>query len=261
MAVAQAQVPTRTRKSTTPPVSKDALFIVSMTPESLVDGVETEVELVVAYELKSAPEALIEVAANNLKAQSFTPFTSQRVTQGNGMATVRGKLTPRYWTANVVPRITAFIVIPGAEVTSRKVVASDTKAVIVALRPNPPETYAVNPNPSVVHEDGVRIKSLRPQSFVEGQEVDVEVTVTYDLQSREVAELTLGFSRGRASAYFPVTKLQVQRGQGEVVLRGRVTPQRTGSLPFAKLHINLSEFPRRERSVALATDSETVEVR
>jgi hypothetical protein len=260
-AMARAQVPPTSVTPATPPTSKDAVFIVAMAPESLVDGIETEVELTVAYELTSKPEAIIELAANNLRPQSASPFTSQRVTQGSGTVTVRGKLTPRFWTDNIVPRVTALLVVPGVELTQRKAVASDNKAVLVTLRPNPSETYTVNPNPSVVHEDGVRIKSITPDRFVDGQAVELEVVVSYDLRSRETGELTLNLSRGVANSYTSVIKLEVKASNREAVLRGRVVPKRTGTLPFAKIQVNLFELPRRTRSIPLANDSETVEVK
>jgi len=53
----------------------------------------------------------------------------------------------------------------------------------------------------------------------------------------------------------------VQAGQGDVVLRGRLMPKRTGQLPFMKVQVNLLETPRRPRSSPLASDGETLEVR
>ncbi len=255
--LAPAQVP----GNAPPPVSSDVIFIVAMTPESVTDGVETEVALTVAYDLTSAPEAVIDLAANTLRPESFSTFTSLRVTQGSGTVTVQGKLTPRFWTANIVPRVKALLVVAGDPLMPRKATASDGKAMAVVLRPNASETYAVNPNPSVVHENGVRIKSITPDRFVEGQPIDVEVVVNYELRSSDVGELGLNFSRGMANSYFSVTRLQVNAGSGEAVLRGRVVPKRTGKLPFAKLHVILNEFPKRQRTVALASDDETVEVR
>jgi hypothetical protein len=246
--------------SAPPAAAKDTVMVVGMSPASFVDGVETEVEVKVAFELDAQPEGVIEIGANTLTARGFSSFASQRVVRGSDIVTLRGKFTPRFWTANIVPRLSAMLVVPGEELTQRKVMASDNKAITVTLRPNPSETYAVNPNPSVVREDGLRIKSITPDRFVEGQPVIVEVVVSYELVSREAGEINLGFSQGRANAYSSSVKQQVSAGQGEIVIRGRVVPKRTGNLPFMKIHVNMAEFPRRPRFTPLASDAETVEV-
>ena len=255
-ATARAQVVT---KSPPPPEAKELVFIVAVSPTSFVDGVQTEVEVTVAYDLQAKPEALIEIGSNTTRPHAFSPFASQRVEQGSGTIIVRGKFTPRFWTSNVVPRISAHLVVSGEQVTQRKSLASDQKAFALALRPNPSATYSVNPSPSVVYEDGLRIKSIRPAQLVEGQPVDIEVVVSYELLSREVGEMTLGFS-SRPNAYAAVDRQQVKIGKGEIVLRGRVVPRRTGSLPFAKLQVSLLEFPKRLPSAVLALEAETVEV-
>lgn len=236
-------------------------MIVGVMPATLTDGVETDVEVTVAYELDAQAEALLEIGSNSLSPRGFSPFGSQRITKGAGTITVRGKLTPRFWTNNIVPKISAFLVVPGDQVTQRKVAASDQVAIAVALRPGAAESQPVNPNPSIVYEDGLRIKSVNPVHFVAGQAADVEVVVSYELLSRETGEVSLLCTQGRPNGYVLLTKQQVSAGKGEVVLRGRVQAQRTGSLPFMKIQVNMSEFPRRPRTSMLGSDSETVEVR
>lgn len=85
--------------------------------------------------------------------------------------------------------------------------------------------------------------------------------MSYELLSREEAELNLGFSQGRPNSYSSTGKLNVKAGKGEVVLHGRVVPKHTGNLPFAKVHVTMTEFPKRSRSAPLASDSDLVEVR
>lgn len=155
------------------------------------------------------------------------------------------------------------LVVAEGALTQRKSVASDQKKLVLTLRPGAPETQPKNPNPRDVYEDGIRIKSISPDTFVADQPVEITVVVSYELLSREEAELGVGFSRGFASGYSigSRSKTVVKIGKGELTLRALVTPRRTGSLPFGKVHVNMIEFPHRERTSVLASDAETVEVR
>jgi hypothetical protein len=245
------------------PAAVNSVLIVGMTPAALVDGVETEVEVTVAYEFSSHDRGLLEICSNHLRAQSMVPFASQELGRGTGTVTLKGKLTPRFWNNQVPAKISAMLVVAEGALTQRKSVASDQKKLTLSLRPGAPETQPKNPNPRDVYEDGIRIKSISPETFVADQPVELTVVVSYELLSREEGELGLGFSRGSAPGYSvsSQSKARVKIGKGEVTLRAMVTPRRTGSLPFGKVHVNLVEFPRRERTSVLASDAETVEVR
>lgn len=244
-----------------PAPARNAVLIVAMTPATLVDGVETEVEVTVAYELGSHDKGLVELTSNALRAQSMSPFASQPVSKGSGTITIKGRLTPRHWN-NVTPaKLGAFLVVSDGELTKRTAAASDQKRLTLALRPGASETQPKNPNPRDVYEDGLRIKSISPESFVAGQRVEITVVVAYELLSREEAEIGVGFTRGVGPGHTIATRTRVEIGKGELTLRGWVTPQRTGSLPFGKVHVNMVEYPRRERTAVLASDAETVEVK
>ena len=247
--------------TTVPPAARNAVLIVSMTPETLVDGVETDVQVTVAYELNSHDKGLVELTSNAMRSQAMSPFASQVVAKGSGTITISGKLTPRHWNDITPAKLGAFLVVSDGELTKRIPAASDQKRLVLALRPGAPETQAKNPNPRQVYEDSVRIKSISPSSFVVGQRVEVTVVVSYELLSREEAELGLGFSRGLAPGYSVASRTRIGIGKGEITLKGWMIPYRTGTLPFAKVHVTLVEYPRRERTAALANDAETVEVK
>lgn len=240
---------------------RNAVMIVSMTPETVVDGVETEIEVTVAYELNSHDKALVELTSNAMRAQSMSPFASQPVSKGSGTVTIKGKVTARHWNGTVPTRLGAFLVTMDNERMQRVALANDLTRLGVTLRPGAPETQATNPNPRDIYEDGIRIKSISPNTFVAGQRVEITVVVSYELLSREEGEIGLGFSRGVAPGYSITSRTRVPIGKGEATLKGWVTPQRTGSLPFGKVHVNLVEYPHRERFSPLANDSETVEVK
>src|SRR4051812_40214157 len=78
------------------PTAKDSLLVTTLSPATFVDGVETEVEVTVAYELASHPEALVELGANTLKPQMFSTFATVKVSRGAGTVTLKGKITPRF---------------------------------------------------------------------------------------------------------------------------------------------------------------------
>lgn len=240
---------------------KDTLMIVGVTPDAFVDGIATDVQVKLAYELVTRAEAVVEIAANTLRPQGMSSISSTRVQQGSGFVTLKGTIVPRFWTRNVPARISAFLVFENPQPPLRAVSASDETRIAVVLRPGAPEQQAVNPNPGQIHEDGIVIESITPDTFIDGQPVEIEVKVRYELRSRERGEINLGSSDGRASGYRIIGRTQVPAGKGEAVVRGRFLPKRTGTLPVARVHVNLSEFPHRPRWSPLATDAEIVDVR
>jgi hypothetical protein len=252
-----AQVPSTSGS----PATRNAVLIVAISPEIMVDGVETEVEVTVAYELNSHDKGLVELTSNALRSQSMSPFASQPVAKGSGTISIKGKLTPRFWNEIAPAKVGAFLVVSDGELTKRTAAASDQTRVTLTPRSGAPETQAKNPNPRHVYEDALRIKSISPDTFVAGQRVEVTVVISYELLSREAGEIGLGFSRGLSPGYSVASHTRVQSGKGELTLKGWVTPQRTGTLPFGKVHVNLVEYPRRERTAVLANDAETVEVK
>lgn len=240
--------------------SPNALMIVGVTPVTFADGIETEVAVTVAYELVDAPAALIEIVSNAVPAQKIHPFASQRVEKGSGTITLREKFRPRFWTPTLVPKIGAALIVPDVEFAPRKAVAADQRRITLTLTPETDAAEVARPASPVIAEDGISIKSIVPDRFVEGQAVDVEVTVSYELLSHEGAEIVLGFSNGRATGYSSAARVPVKIGRGEIVLRGRMMPKTSGALRFAKVHVDLFEVPRRIPSVAIANDAETVRV-
>jgi hypothetical protein len=247
--------------SPVPAGALNSVLIVSVLPETLVDGVESDIEVTIAYELTSSDKALVELTANTMRAQSMSPFASQLVPKGSGTVTIKGKLTARHWNTVAPARLGAFLVVMDSERMQRSALANDQRRLALALRSGAPETQATNPNPSVVYEDAIRIKSISPATFMAGRRVEITVVVSYELLSREEGEIGLGFSRGVATGHTIASKTRVPIGKGETTLKAWVTPQRTGSLPFGKVHVTLVEYPHRQRYSPLANDAETVEVR
>jgi hypothetical protein len=242
------------------PGPRDALMIVGISPNTFVDGEEAVVEVSVAYELVSADLAAVNVLSNELNAQAYSPFADARIRKGSGVIKLTGKIVPRYWTAGAPAKLSAHIVVADDALSPRRLVGVDEVRLAVAKRAGPSETAVKNPNPSVVYEDTIMIKSVMPEDFVEGQETEVVVTVTYELFSREEGEINLGANEGRGNGYSIIGTTRIKMGAGEAVLRARLKPMRTGSLPFAKIFVNLSEYPHRQHWQPLANDSHAVGV-
>lgn len=196
-----------------------------------------------------------------MNAQTSSPFADARIKKGRGGIKLMGKVVPRYWTASAPAKLSAHILVADDALSPRRIVAGDEVRLAVARRAGPPETAPKNPNPSTVYEDTLMIKSVSPDEFIEGQETEVVVTVAYELLSREEGEINLGANEGRGNGYSIIGKTRVKIGTGEVVLSARVKPMRTGNLPFAKIFVNLSEYPHRDRWQPLANDSHAVGVR
>lgn len=243
------------------PESGNAIFIVRVSPEAVIDGVETELEVTVAYELNSHDEGLIELTSNSLRARSMSPFASHQISKGTGTLTLKGNLTAREWSSLSPARLGTFLVVSDGELTRRKISAIDETRLTTLPRPGAPEDQPTNPNPRDIYEDGIQIKSVTPDTFVAGERTEVTVTVSYELLSREAGEIAVGFSRGKGPGYSVTGKAQVTAGKGDIMLKAWVTPQHTGSLPFGKIHVNLAEYPHRARFSPLASDSATVEVK
>jgi hypothetical protein len=241
-------------------VPRSSILIVGVSPATFVDGVETETEITVAYELLGHAQGIVDVSSNTLRPQSFSPFTSQIVNQGSGTLTLRGKFTPRIWSSNIPTKINVHLGVAPGPLGPRTAVGSDQRKIAVASRPGAPETQASNPNPRDVYEDSITIKSVSPAVFVEGKEVEIVVVVRYELLSREEGEINLGITRESGTGYTIKGKTRVKIGAGETSVTAKVIPKRTGSLPFSKVHVNLSEYPHRRSWSPLATDAETVEV-
>ncbi|HEX2862157.1 MAG TPA: hypothetical protein VHN79_10980 [Lacunisphaera sp.] len=242
------------------PVTEDTILIVGLSPSAFVDGQETGIDVTVAYDLVSAEEALIDVSSNELKPQGFSPFAQVRVKKGTGTTTIPGKLVPRYWSSLTPAKIAASLTASDNGQVRRAVLARDDTRIDVARRAQP-DRDPHNPNPSVVYDDTVVITSVAPDTLVEGEETEVTVTVAYELFSREEGEINLGFNEGRGNGYRIVRQTLIKQGTGEAVVRARIVPARTGKLPFAKIFVNLSEYPHRPKWSPLAGDSHTVEVR
>ena len=243
------------------PAPQDTILIIGVSPDSFQDGEEAIVEVTVAYDLTSYGEAAIDLTANELRAQAFSPVGTTRVKRGTGTATITGKLTPRYWTSTTPAKIGANLTGADDALAPRKIVAHDDTRITVARRPHPPESDPVNPNPADVYDDNVVIKSVSPEVLIEGQETEVAVTIAYELLSREAGEINLGFNAGRGNGYTIIGSTVIKIGQGETIVRARLVPMRTGKLPFAKIFVNLSEYPHRQKWSPLAGDSRAVEVR
>lgn len=242
------------------PGPQDTILIVGVAPDTFEDGKEAVVEVAVAYDLTSFDQAAIELTANELRAQGFSPVGSTRVQRGTGTVTITGKLTPRYWTSSTPAKIGANLVGADDALAPRKIVAHDDTRITVARRPQP-DSDPVNPNPADVYDDNVVIKSISPEILTEGQETTVTVTVAYELLSREAGQINLGFNAGRGNGYTIISSTVIKIGQGEAVLRADLVPVRTGKLPFAKIFVNLSEYPHRPVWSPLAVDSRAVEVK
>jgi hypothetical protein len=86
------------------------------------------------------------------------------------------------------------------------------------------------------------------------------VRVRYELLSRDEGEVNLGNNEGMSNGYSIVGSTQVKIGRGETEVRATIVPKKTGGLPFAKIFVNLSEYPHRARWSPLANDSTTVTV-
>jgi hypothetical protein len=243
------------------PTHADTILIVGISPASFVDGREAEVTVTVAYDLVSFEEAAIDVSSNEMRAQSFSPFTHTLVKKGTGTTTLSGKLTPRYWTSLTPAKIAASLSANDGTQLHRRVLARDDIRIDVARRTQPPERDPENPNPSQVYDDTIAIKSVSPENLVEGQETEITVNVAYELLSREEGQINLGFNAGRGNGYRIVGSTLIKIGAGETVVRARIVPTRTGKLPFAKIFVNLSEYPHRPKWSPLAGDSHTVEVK
>lgn len=237
----------------------DTVLIVGVSPETFDDGRETEVTVTVAYDLVSFDEAEVQLGANDLRAQGFGHFAYAKVTKGTGIITIPGKFVPRHWGAATPARIAAYLSGGDNSLTRKRPVASDEVRIAVTPR-SQPELATHNPNPSTTYEDALRIVSVSPETLVAGQEAEVEVTVAYELLSREEGEINLGHSGGRGNGYVIAGKARVSIGKGETVVRARIIPVKTGKLAFTKLFVNLSEFPHRESWAPLAHDSHTVEL-
>jgi len=213
----------------------------------------------VAFDLVSFDEAEIQLGANDVHAQGFGHFAYAKVKKGTGTITIPGKFVPRHWGASTPARIAVHLSGGDNSVTRKRPVASDEIRIAVVPR-SQPELAPHNPNPSTVYEDTLRIVAVSPEVLIAGQETEVAVTVAYELLSREAGEINLGHSGGRGNGYVIAGKARVSIGTGETVVRARITPVKTGKLPFTKLFVNLSEFPHRETWSPLANDSHTVEL-
>lgn len=243
------------------PSFADTILIVAISPEQFEDGKEATVEVTVAYDLTSFDEAVIELTANHLMAQGFSSIGNLRIKRGSGTTKVTGRFVSRYWTSNAPARLGASIIGSADPLVDRRILASDRIRIRLARRPHPPETDPTNPNPAVVYDDSIAITSVAPEILSEGEETEVTVTVAYELLSREQGEINLGINAGSGNSYTIIGSTLIKIGTGEAVVRARVVPQRTGKLPFAKIFVNLSEYPHRKSWSPLAEDSHPLEVR
>jgi len=237
----------------------DTILIVGISPANFDDGRETEVNVTVAYNLVSFDEAEIQLGTNALQAQGFSDFAFAKVKQGTGTITIPGKFVPRHWGAATPARIAAYLTGGDNSLTRKRPVAADQVRITVAPR-SQPESDSHNPNPSTTFEDTLRIVAVSPEILIAGQKTEVEVTVAYELLSREAGEINLGHSGGRGNGYVIAGNARVSIGKGEIVVHASLTPVKTGKLPYTKLFVNLSEFPHRETWSPLANDSHTVEL-
>jgi hypothetical protein len=182
------------------------------------------------------------------------------VKKGSGTITIPGKFVPRHWGASTPERIAVYLSGGDDPLVRKRPVATDATRIKVTPRPQP-EAAPKNPNPSIIYEDTLQILSVSPETLTAGQETEITVTVAYELLSREQGEINLGHSGGRGNGYVIAGQTQVSIGKGETVVHARITPVRTGKLPFTKIFVNLSEFPHRDSWSPLANDSHTMEVR
>lgn len=241
----------------------DALMIVGVSPATFADGAKTPVEVTVAYDLSSCDEAVLELCANELRAQGFGVVTSQPIKRGTGTITLAGELVPRFWSAVTPAKIMVNIWREDDSPSRRRTLAADD----LPLTGSQPQSAAPGgravetPAGSETYDDAIAIKSVAPEVLVAGQETEIVVAVAYALFSRADGEINLGSSAGRTNGYTIVGRTQIKIGQGDAVVRARIVPTRTGRLPFTKLFVNLSEYPHRARWAPLATDSTTLEVR
>lgn len=239
----------------------DAVLIVQISPESFVDAQTTEVTVTVAYNLTSSDEGIIDLSSNELRAQAFSPFAHLRVKKGSGMATLSGKMMPRYWTSNAPAKVSVILRSSTDDpVIHPRPLAGDDLAITVARPARPPESDPKNPNPSDIYEDTITIKSVTPDQLREGQETEMTVTVAYELLSRAEGQINLGYSEGRGNGYRIIGSTLIKIGTGEVTLQARIMPTKTGPLPFSKIFVNLSEYPHRQTWAPLAGDSQVVEI-
>jgi hypothetical protein len=247
--------------SSAQPNTEDAILIIGISPESFEDGKESPVDVTIAYDLTSSDEAVLDLGSNELMAHGFQPVAHTLVKKGNGTVTISGKLVPRYWSSSAPAKVSAHLTIDDDSPSRRRVLAADNTRIVVTRRARPPESDPRNPNPSVIYDDTVSIKSVTPDNFVAGQETEVAVTVAYELLSREEGEINLGCNLGRGNGYQIIARTLVKIGSGETVVKARFVPTRTGKMPFAKIFVNLSEYPHRQSWAPLANDSHTLEVR
>ncbi len=246
-------------QSISPPA--DAILIIGVSPESFLDAQETEVTAIIAYHLTSSEEGMINLNSNELHAQAFSPFAHLRVKRGSGTVSVSGKMMPRYWSSNAPAKISVSLnSITDDPVIQRRPLATDDTVIAVAKPERPPENDPRNPNPSVVYEDTITIKAVKPERLIEGQETEITVTVAYELLLREQGQINLGYSEGRGNGYRIVGSTLIEIGTGEATLQARIVPVKTGPLPFSKIFVNLSEYPHRQRWAPLAGDSQAVEI-
>lgn len=253
-------VPIEVNAQRIPGITGDVIFITSITPAQFTDGVETEVEVEITYDLVSEKRGVLVFGFNELGPDRLMPKARIPIQQGPGSQIIHIKVVPRYWSDTIGFKASAYIECTANEGAERWYAAADYRRLPLHRGEVSQVSNRNNSRPDETFEDGIMIVSVSPDHFVDGKSQEVVVRVKYELLSRDKGEINVGSSDGRSNGYTIVGSARVDIGQGETEIRATIVPRKTGDLPYAKIFVNLSEFPHRPHWSPVADDSVVVAV-
>jgi len=75
----------------------DELTILKVEPVAVVDGIETEFTVEVAYRLVSVPEGEVQIGFNTIQPMAYTMTEAEPIEAGAGTLMLKAKVVPRDW--------------------------------------------------------------------------------------------------------------------------------------------------------------------
>lgn len=137
-----------------------------------------------------------------------------------------------------------------------------SRPLLARLRLSLPDGTSIVSSPRIVptpdlaenQRDYISIIGTVPEKLIAGQEQEITIYVTYNLQSTDAGEIAVGFNRSSPNGYGIDQTRTIARGAGELQITTKVKPQSWGEFTFFKVFAHLAESPHGPRWSPLAGD-------